>query len=52
MKMILAPEDEKEIGRWALEEKIPIWFLLPIIWLRKPFYTVEDPQDPGFWLGF
>lgn len=49
----LAPEDEKEICRWALEEKgSDLVFITHYLVKKKPFYTVEDSNDPGFVLGF
>lgn len=49
----LAPEDEREICKWALEEKnSDLVFITHYLVKKKPFYTVEDPDDPGFVLGF
>lgn len=49
----LAPEDEREICKWALEEKgSELVFITHYLVKKKPFYTVEDPEDPGFVKGF
>lgn len=49
----LAPEDEKEICKWALEEKgSDLVFITHYLVKKKPFYTVEDSEDPGYVLGF
>lgn len=49
----LSPEDEKEICRWALEEKnSDLVFVTHYPVSKRPFYTYEDPQDPGYTLSF
>ncbi len=49
----LAPEDEREICKWALEEKgSDLVFITHYLVKKKPFYTMEDPKDPGYVLGF
>lgn len=49
----LAPEDEREICKWALEEKgSDLVFITHFLVDKKPFYAFEDPEDPGYVLGF
>lgn len=49
----LEPEDEREICRWALEEKkSELIFVTHYPVSKRPFYTHEDPEDPGFTLSF
>jgi len=49
----LQPEDEKEICRWSLEEKdSDLIFITHYPVSKRPFYTFEDPQDPGYTLSF
>ena len=49
----LQPEDEKEICRWALEEKkSDSGFVTHYPVSKRPFYTFEDPDDPGYTLSF
>lgn len=49
----LEPEDEREICRWALEEKgSELIFITHYPVSKRPFYTFEDPLDPGFTLSF
>lgn len=49
----LSPEDEKEICRWALEEKgSDLVFVTHYPVSKRPFYTYEDPEDPGYTLSF
>lgn len=48
----LDPEDEREIGKWALEE-----FRSDFVWLlnfkkNKNFYTQNDPENPNESLSF
>jgi nondiscriminating aspartyl-tRNA synthetase len=48
----LTPEDEREIGRWALEEKgSDFVFITHYPVEKRPFYTFEDPEDPGYTLS-
>ncbi|MBI4037172.1 aspartate--tRNA(Asn) ligase [Candidatus Daviesbacteria bacterium] len=49
----LEPEDEREICRWALEEKgSELVFVTHYPVSKRPFYTYEDPDDPGYTLSF
>lgn len=49
----LQPEDEREICKWALEEKeSDLVFVTHYPVAKRPFYTFEDPQDPGYTLSF
>lgn len=49
----LEPEDEREICRWALEEKdSELVFVTHYPVSKRPFYTYEDPEDPGYTLSF
>jgi len=49
----LQPEDEREICRWSLEEKdSDLVFVTHYPVSKRPFYTFEDPQDPGYTLSF
>lgn len=49
----LAPEDEREITRWAQEEHgSELVFVTHYPISKRPFYTFEDPQDPGYTLSF
>ncbi len=49
----LAPEDEKEICKWAYEEKnSDLIFITHYPVKKRPFYTFEDPDDPGYTLSF
>ena len=49
----LEPEDEREICRWAAEEKgSDLIFISHYPVKKRPFYTFEDPDDPGFTLSF
>lgn len=49
----LEPEDERELCRWSQEEHG-----IDMVWVshyptsKRPFYHYEDPEDPGFTLGF
>lgn len=52
-KMDLDPEDEREICKWAQEEKdSDLIFITHFPIVKRPFYTHEDPKDPGFTLSF
>ena len=45
----LAPEDEREICKWALEEKgSDLVFISHFITKKKPFYIYPDPEDPTY----
>lgn len=49
----LEPEDEREICRWSLEEydsDLVVVTHYPVA--KRPFYTLEDPKDPGYTLSF
>lgn len=49
----LGPEDEKEICKWALEEKdSELVFITHYPVSKRPFYTFEDPEDLGYTLSF
>lgn len=48
----LTPEDEREICRWALSEKgSDLVFITHYPVDKRPFYTYEDPEDPGYTLS-
>lgn len=48
----LTPEDEREIGRWAFEEKQSDFVFISHYPVEKrPFYTFEDPDDVGYTLS-
>lgn len=45
----LAPEDEREICKWALEEKgSDLVFISHFPTKKKPFYVQPDPDDPEY----
>jgi nondiscriminating aspartyl-tRNA synthetase len=45
----LAPEDEREICKWSLEEKgSDLVFVSHFITKKKPFYVYPDPKDPTY----
>jgi len=45
----LAPEDERDICKWALEEKgSDLVYISHFITRRKPFYVYPDPDDPTY----
>lgn len=49
----LAPADEEEICRWASEEHgTEFVFITHYPVKKRPFYTYEDPKDPGYTLSF
>ncbi|MDO8619303.1 MAG: aspartate--tRNA(Asn) ligase [Candidatus Daviesbacteria bacterium] len=49
----LQPDDEREICKWALEEKgSDLVFVTHYPVSKRPFYTKEDPADPGYTLSF
>lgn len=49
----LEPEDEREICRWALEQKgSELIFISHYPVSKRPFYTFEDPEDPGYTQSF
>lgn len=49
----LQPEDEREICKWALEEKdSDLVFVTHYPVSKRPFYTFEDPENPGYTLSF
>lgn len=49
----LDPEDEREICKWSLEEKgSELIFVSHYPTLKRPFYTYQDPDDPGYTLSF
>ncbi|MDZ4228187.1 MAG: aspartate--tRNA(Asn) ligase [Candidatus Levybacteria bacterium] len=52
-KADLQPEDEREICKWSLEEKgSDLVFVTHYPVAKRPFYTFEDPKDPGYTLSF
>ncbi len=49
----LMPEDEREITRWAKDEHdSELVFVTHYPVSKRPFYTYEDPKDPGYTLSF
>lgn len=49
----LAPEDEREICKWAAEEKgSDLVFVTHYPTSKRPFYTMPDPKDPDYTLSF
>ncbi len=49
----LEPEDEREIYKWAMEEYgSELIFITHYPVSKRPFYTYEDPNDPGYTLSF
>jgi nondiscriminating aspartyl-tRNA synthetase len=45
----LAPEDEREICKWALEEKgSDLVFISHFVTKQKPFYVYPDPEDSTY----
>lgn len=49
----LAPADEEEICKWAREEhNVDFVFITHYPVAKRPFYTFEDPEDPGYTLSF
>lgn len=49
----LSPDDEREICKWALEEKkSELIFISHYPTKHRPFYTYPDPQDPEYNQGF
>ncbi len=49
----LEPEDERELCRWAKEEHgSDLVFVTHYPVSKRPFYTYEDPEDPGYTLSF
>ncbi len=49
----LAPDDEKQICKWALEEHgSDLIFITHYPTKKRPFYTMPDPDDPEYTLSF
>ncbi len=49
----LSPDDEREIYKWAQEEKkSELVFVTHFPTNKRPFYTFPDPDDPKFTLSF
>ncbi|CAN5697325.1 aspartate--tRNA(Asn) ligase [soil metagenome] len=49
----LAPADERELGRWAVDEHGSDWlFVAGYPMSKRPFYTHPDPERPGYSRGF
>lgn len=49
----LDPEDERELCRWSQEKHgsdLVVVTHYPVS--KRPFYTFEDPEDPGYTLSF
>ena len=45
----LAPEDEREICKWSLEEReSELVFVSHFLTKKKPFYVYPDPEDPTY----
>ncbi len=45
----LAPEDEREICKWSLEEKgSDLVYISHFVTQKKPFYVSPDPEDPTY----
>lgn len=45
----LAPEDEREICKWSLEEKgSDLVYISHFVTKKKPFYVYPDPEDPAY----
>jgi len=45
----LAPEDEREICKWSLEEKgSDLVYISHFVTQKKPFYVSPDPEDPAY----
>lgn len=45
----LAPEDEREICKWSLEEKgSDLIYISHFVTKKKPFYVYPDPDDPEY----
>lgn len=48
----LTPEEEKEISKWVAEEEgSELVFITHYPVDKRPFYTFEDPNDPGYTLS-
>ncbi len=48
----LAPEDEREICRWSLDEHgSDLVFVSHFLTKKKPFYVYPDPEDPTYALS-
>ncbi|MBQ1186171.1 MAG: aspartate--tRNA(Asn) ligase [Clostridia bacterium] len=48
-----APEEEKWLGEYFLKEyNSPIVFITHYPSAKRPFYAMDDPQDPGYTLSF
>jgi nondiscriminating aspartyl-tRNA synthetase len=49
----LTPQDERWIGKWASDEHDTDFVMITHFPMAKrPFYTMPDPEDPGYSLGF
>ncbi|MBI4058914.1 aspartate--tRNA(Asn) ligase [Candidatus Microgenomates bacterium] len=49
----LSPEDEREICRWSSDvHQSDLVFVSHYPLSKRPFYTFEDPDDPGYTLSF
>ncbi|HHT54494.1 MAG TPA: aspartate--tRNA(Asn) ligase [Clostridiales bacterium] len=48
-----SPEEEKWLGEYFIKEyNSPIVFVTHYPAVKRPFYAMEDPQDPAFTLSF
>ena len=48
-----SPEEEKWIGEYFLKEfDCPIVFVTHYPAIKRPFYTMDDPEDPNFSLSY
>lgn len=49
----LEPEEERLIGKYFLEEfNSPLVFITHYPSKKRPFYTMDDPEDPNYTLSF
>lgn len=49
----LEPEEERLIGKYFLEEfNSPLVFVTHYPTKKRPFYTMDDPEDPNYTLSF
>jgi nondiscriminating aspartyl-tRNA synthetase len=49
----LEPDEERLLGRWAIEEcGTPLIFITHYPTTARPFYAMDDPDDPALTLSF
>jgi nondiscriminating aspartyl-tRNA synthetase len=49
----LSPQDERWLGEWALQEhETDFVFVTHYPTAKRPFYTMPDPENPEYSLGF